>query len=95
MRATEHPTQTLGGAAVTRIEGRLRRLPSGRWAIFQRGRDPWEITSGDVIYVAVAGKLALQRTRIEYVPGSRFDGDYVSMDDYPLRNGLRSAAGAD
>ena len=45
-----------GGRAMTRPHdpdrGRLRRQPSGRWAIVQRGRT-WEITSGDVIYVAV------------------------------------------
>jgi hypothetical protein len=76
-----------------RIEGRLRRQPTGRWAICRRGRDPWEITSGNVIFVQVVGKLALQPTRIEFVHRARFEGEYVSMDGYPLRDGQRAAMG--
>jgi hypothetical protein len=78
---------------MSRIEGKLRLQPSGRWAICRRGRDPWEITSGEVIYVQVAGKIALQATRIEFAHRAQFEGEYVSMDGYPLKDGLRAALG--
>jgi hypothetical protein len=61
----------------------LRMLPSGRWAVFRRGRDPIQITSGELFRVEVDGELKL--TRMEY------DDGYYSVDGYPLFDGLRAA----
>ena len=47
-----------------KTDGTLSKQPSGRWAISVQGRDPVEITSGDVFVLEVAGEL--QQTRMEY-----------------------------
>jgi hypothetical protein len=70
-------------------EGILRIQPSGRWAVCRPGRDPVEITSGDVIRVEVDGEL--RPTRVVHVWGE----GYYSVDQYPLRDGLRAAIGSD
>ena len=67
--------------------GTLRMMPTGRWVVCRLGREPVEITSGDLFRVEFAGQLKL--TRIEYQPG---DG-YYSVDGYSLRDGLRAAIG--
>jgi hypothetical protein len=71
-------------------EGILRLQPSGRWAICWPGRLTLEITSGDTFRVEVPGTPELQLTRMEY---RHFDrgGEYYSIDEYPLRDGLRAA----
>jgi hypothetical protein len=51
------------------------------------GREPVQITSGDLFRVEFAGQLKL--TRMEYQHG---DG-YYSVDGYPLFDGLRAAIG--
>ena len=67
------------------IEGTLRKMPSGRWAVCRPEREPIEITSGELFSVEVDGELKL--TRMEY------DEGYYSIDAYPLRDGLRAAIG--
>ena len=70
-------------------EGTLHRQPSGRWAIIRPGREPFELTSGDVFRVEVDGKL--QITRMGHLWG---EGCY-SVDGYPLRDGMRAAIGVE
>jgi hypothetical protein len=47
-------------------EGTLQMRPSGRWAVCRPGRDPVEITSGEVFRVEVKGMDGLQVTRMEH-----------------------------
>ena len=71
---------------------RLRKNDRGRWEIYG-GMNPLtttEVTSGDVIYVEVDGQDGLEPTRIEFVHDGRGGGDYVSVDDYPLWDGMRA-----
>ena len=58
---------------------------TGRWAVCRPLREPVEITSGEVFLVEFQGEL--KSTRME------FDEGYYSIDDYPLRDGLRAAIG--
>jgi hypothetical protein len=44
-------------------EGTLRMMASGRWAICRPGREPVEITSGELFRVEVDGELKLTRLR--------------------------------
>jgi hypothetical protein len=60
-------------------------MPTGRWAVCRPGREPIEITSGDLFRIEFAGQLKL--TRMEY------DNGYYSIDGYPLSDGLRAAIG--
>ena len=65
---------------------------NGRWEIYG-GMMPLhvvEITSGDVIYVEVDGLDGLEPTRIEFVRDGKGRGRYVSVDDYPLWDGMRA-----
>ena len=71
-------------------EGILRMQSSRRWAVCQPGRDPVEIMSGDLFRIEVAGAKELKLTRMEY---DQIDRQYYSIDDYPLRDGLRAAIG--
>jgi hypothetical protein len=71
-------------------EGTLRMMASGRWAIYRSGRLPVEIMSGDLFRIEVAGAKELKLTRMEY---DQIDRQYYSIDDYPLRDGLRAAIG--
>ena len=74
-------------------EGVLRMQPSGRWAVCRPGQGPLEITSGQPFRVEVDGAKELQLTRMEYRHLRRGGGEYFSVDDYPLRDGLRAAVG--
>ena len=74
-------------------EGVLRMQPTGRWAVCRAGRDPLEITSGEPFHVEVEGGKELQLTRMEYRNLRRGGGEYFSVDDYQLRDGLRAAVG--
>ena len=74
-------------------EGILRVQPSGRWAVCRPGREPIEITSGEPFRVEVDGAKELQLTRMEYRHLRRGGGEYFSVDDYQLRDGLRAAVG--
>ena len=65
-------------------------IASGRWTIYRPGRLPVEITSGELFRVEVAGAKGLQLTRMEY---DLIDRQYYSIDNYPLRDGLRPAVG--
>ena len=69
-------------------EGTLRMMASGQWAVCRAGREPIEITSGELFSVEVDGELKL--TRMEY---DQIDRQYYLIDDYPLRDGLRAAIG--
>jgi hypothetical protein len=71
-------------------EGILRMMASGRWAVYRPGRVPIEITSGELFRIEVAGAKELKLTRMEY---DQIDRQYYSIDDYPLRDGLRAAIG--
>ena len=42
-------------------DGTLRMMPSGRWTIVRSGREPVEITSGQLFRVDVAGETQLAR----------------------------------
>lgn len=71
---------------------RIKMNAVGRWEIYG-GMDRLrtvELTSGDVVYVEVAGIDALQPTRIEFVHNGKGGGRYVSVDDYPLWDGMRA-----
>ena len=70
-------------------EGTLHLQASGRWAIMRPGREPFELTSGDVFRVEVDGKL--QITRMGHLSG----GGYYSVDGYKLRDGMRAAIGVE
>jgi hypothetical protein len=82
-------------------EGTLRMQPSGRWAVCRPGREPVEITSGELFRVEVDGQL--EPTRMEYrhfedPQGRRYrvqPGEYYSVDGYKLRDGLLAAIGAE
>ena len=76
------------GKAMTEKEGVLQMQPSARWAVCRPGREPVEITSGEVFRVEVAGVKGLRLTRMEHN-----DRQYYSVDGYPLREGLRAAIG--
>jgi Domain of unknown function (DUF5348) len=69
-------------------EGVLHLQPSGRWAIIRPGREPFELTSGDVFRVEVDGEL--QITRMEHLSEG-----YYSIEGYPLRDGMRAAIGVE
>lgn len=72
-------------------EGILVMQPSGRWAVVRPGREPVEITSGELFRVEVEGADGLQPTRMEHAQGE----GYYAVDGYPLRDGLRAALGAE
>ena len=74
-------------------EGVLRMQPSGCWAVCRPGQDPREITTGEPFRVEVDGAKELQLTRMEYRNLRRGGGEYFSVDDYQLRDGLRAAVG--
>jgi hypothetical protein len=74
---------------MSETEGTLRMMASGRWAVCHAGREPVEITSGELFRVEVAGVEGLQLTRMEYSHDE--PGGYYSVDGYPLRDGLRCA----
>lgn len=73
--------------------GTLMKLDSGRWVIVAKDRDPHELTSGNVFAVEVAG--AMRATRMEFAHDGAGGGRYVSVDDIPLREGMRAATGDD
>jgi len=56
------------------------------------GREPVEITSGELFRVEVDGEL--KPTRMEYAHNGRGGGEYYSVDGYELRGGLRAAIGS-
>src|SRR5262245_11518940 len=82
--------KAMSGPSVDR--GSLWLNPVGRWEIrprrdrFNVQRPLHEITSGDVIYLDVGGEWKL--TRIEYDHQAQA---YVSVDGYPLRDGIEAA----
>jgi hypothetical protein len=71
-------------------EGILRLMASGRWAVCRPGETPHQLTAGDLFRIEVAGAKELQLTRMEY---DLIDRQYYSIDEYPLRDGLRAAIG--
>jgi hypothetical protein len=82
-------------------EGILQLQPSGRWAVCRHGREPVEITSGELFRVEVNGELKV--TRMEFREFLRplkgrenrgQSGEFYSADGYWLRDGLRAAIGA-
>jgi hypothetical protein len=70
-------------------EGTLHLQASGRWAILRTGREPFELTSGDVFRVEVDGKLQITRM------GHLWSEGYYSIEGYPLRDGMRAAIGVE
>ena len=74
---------------MTDKEGTLRMRSSGRWAIVRPGREPVEITSGELFRVEVLGEEGLQLTRMEHL----YAEGYYSADGYELRDGMRAAIG--
>jgi hypothetical protein len=67
--------------------------PSGRWSVCRPGEEPREVASGESFRVEVDGAKELQLTRMEYRHLRRGGGEYFSVDDYLLRDGLRAAVG--
>jgi Domain of unknown function (DUF5348) len=74
---------------MTAKEGTLHLQTPGRWAIMRTGREPFELTSGDVFRVEVDGKL--QITRMEHLWGE----GYYSIDGFTLCDGMRAAIGVE
>ena len=72
-------------------EGTLQMQSSGRWAVCCRGREPVEITAGEMFRIEVPGKAGLHLTRMEHLPGE----GYYSVRGYSLHDGLRAALGAE
>jgi hypothetical protein len=59
-------------SAMTEKEGTLQMQPTGRWAVCRPGRDPVEITSGEVVRIEVPGTQGLQVTRMEHLHGEGY-----------------------
>jgi hypothetical protein len=76
---------------VTDIEGTLKMQPSGRWAVYQPGREPVEIRAGEVFLLEMLGHRQLQQTRMEFRRFEEGYGEYSSADRYHLADGLRAA----
>jgi Domain of unknown function (DUF5348) len=74
---------------MTDKEGTLRLQASGRWAIMRTGREPFELTSGDVFRVEVDGKLQIT------CMGHLSSEGYYSIEGYTLRDGMRAAIGVE
>src|SRR5262249_19223770 len=55
-----------GEAPMSEKEGILRMQSSRRWAMCRPGREPVEITSGEVFRVEVDGKLQVMRMEYDY-----------------------------
>ncbi len=70
--------------------GTLTPMPSGKWGILYDSTHADEISSGDCIYIEVAGSGALAETRIEYDHQKK---RFYSIDGYPLRVNLRAERG--
>ena len=66
---------------------------SGCWAVCRPGEEPREIASGEPFRVEVASAKELRVTRMEFRNLRRGGGEYFSVDDYRLREGLRAAVG--
>src|SRR5262245_39498039 len=62
--------QHKGGLSMSEKEGILQLQPSGRWVVVCPGREPVEITAGDVFRVEAPGKGGLHLTRMEHLAGS-------------------------
>jgi hypothetical protein len=73
-------------------EGVLQMQSSGRWAVCRPGREPVEITTGDLFRLEVDGELKVTRMQFQH---SGPTGEYYSVDGYRLLNGLRAAIGAE
>ena len=65
---------------------RMRVNANGRWEIYG-GIDRLKV--GEVIHVEVEGHDGLEPTRIEFEQAA-CGGRYVSMDGYPLWDGMRA-----
>src|SRR5262249_38596346 len=76
--------------AMSDKEGILRMQPSRRWAVCRTGRDPVEITSGELFRVGVDG--GLQVRRMEYAHDGR---GYYAVDGPEPRSGMRTAIGSE
>jgi hypothetical protein len=65
-------------------EGVLRLQPSGRWAVCRPGREPVEITNGELFRIEVPGYVELKLTRMEFrhIPGRVSGGEYYSVDGW-------------
>jgi hypothetical protein len=74
---------------MTDKKGTLHLQASGRWAIMRTGREPFELTSGDVFRVKVDGKLQITRM------GHLWSEGYYSIEGYTLRDGMRAAIGVE
>ena len=77
------------GNAMADKEGTLQLQPSGLWAVRRPGREPDEITSGELFHVEFLGEMRLTRMEFRHSPRR----GYYTVDGYPLRDGLRAAIG--
>jgi hypothetical protein len=55
---------------MTEEEGVLQIQPSGRWAVCRPGREPVEITSGELFRVEVDGELKVTRMEFQHSGGT-------------------------
>jgi|SoiMethySBSTD1v2_1073268.scaffolds.fasta_scaffold1053277_2 hypothetical protein len=81
-------------------EGILLMQPTGRWTVCRSGQPPAEITSGKLFLLEVDGKLLPTRMEFRHFTGPMKGrelwgqpGEYISVDGYPLRNGVPAAVG--
>lgn len=71
-------------------EGSLERMPSGRWAVVRKGREPVEITSGELFRVWDLDRWVV--TRMEHSPTL---GGYYAVSGHELYPGRRARFGAE
>ena len=78
--------------------GTLKFNPHGRWEISREGRQPYELSSGDMFLLEVDGVLRLTSIEFRHFTGPPKGreyrgqaGEYHSVDGYRLAHGLRAA----
>lgn len=75
--------------------GTLMLTDTGRWAIVAKGRNAYEITSGELFAVEVAGVMRTTRMEFANDPVHEQGGRYVSVDGFRLFEGMRAGVGSD
>jgi hypothetical protein len=81
-----------GGETMTEMQGTLRMLPSGEWAIQAQGREPVNIPAGEIFLLEVLGEHRLLRVRMERKEGAWYAvfSGARGKRRVELRDGLRA-----